>query len=68
MKITEYEEILIMLIDDIIENISKLKSISKYDSMKLFYLSPICKMIYQKNTGLYTQSAMSLAYRCINDE
>ena len=66
MKMTEYEEILVMLIDDIIENISKLKSISKYDSMKLFYSSSICKMLYQKNTGLYTQSAANIAYRCIN--
>ena len=66
MKMNEYDEIMVMLVDDIIENISKLKSISKYDSMKLFYSSSICKMLYQKNTGLYTQSATSLAYRCIN--
>lgn len=68
MKITEHEEILIMLIDDIIKDISNLKNISIYEAMKLFYLSPICKMIYQKKTGLYTQSAMSLAYRCVNNK
>lgn len=68
MKMTEYEEILVMLIDDIIENISKLKLISKYDAMNLFYSSKICKMVYQKNTGLYTQSATNLAYRCINNK
>lgn len=37
MKMNEFDEILVMLIDDVIENISKLKSISIYDSMKLFY-------------------------------
>jgi len=66
MKMNEYDEIMVMLVDDIIENISSLKSISRYESMKLFYTSPICKMLYQKNTGLYTQSAANIAYRCIN--
>lgn len=68
MRMTEYEEILVMLIDDVIENISKLKSISRYDAMKLFYESNICKLLYQKKTGLYTQGASSLAYRCIAKE
>lgn len=63
---TEYDEILVMLIDDIILNISDLKSISKYDAMKLFYSSPISKLLDRKETGLFTQSAVSLAYRCIN--
>lgn len=63
---TEYDEILVMLIDDIILNISDLKSISKYDAMKLFYSSPISKLLDRKETGLFTQSAASLAYRCIN--
>ncbi|MDY6227560.1 MAG: hypothetical protein SPH93_07845 [Clostridium sp.] len=66
MKMTEYDEILVMLIDDIILNISDLKSISKYDAMKLFYSSPISKLLDRKETGLFTQSAVSLAYRCIN--
>ncbi|MCI6693045.1 MAG: hypothetical protein MR510_11305 [Clostridium sp.] len=66
MKMTEYDEILVMLIDDIILNISDLKSISKYDAMKLFYSSPISKLLDRKETGLFTQSAASLAYRCIN--
>ena len=66
MKMTEYDEILVMLIDDIILNISNLKSISKYDAMKLFYSSPISKLLDRKETGLFTQSAASLAYRCIN--
>lgn len=68
MKMNEFDEILVMLIDDVIENISKLKAISRYDSMKLFYTSPICKMLYAKCTGLYTQSAASIAYRCIHNE
>lgn len=66
MKMTEYDEILVMLIDDIILNISDLKSISKYDAMKLFYSSPISKLLDRKETGLFTHSAASLAYRCIN--
>ena len=66
MKMTEYDEILVMLIDDIILNISDLKSISKYDAIKLFYSSPISKLLDRKETGLFTQSAASLAYRCIN--
>lgn len=66
MKMNEFDEVLVMLIDDIILNISKLKSINKYEAMKVFYLSSISKMIYQKETGLYTQSAASIAYRCIN--
>lgn len=66
MKMNEFDEIMVMLVDDIIKNISKLQCVSKYESMKLFYTSPICKMLYQKNTGLYTQSAASIAYRCIN--
>lgn len=66
MKMNEHDEIMVMLVDDIIKNISKLKCISKYESMKLFYTSSICKMLYQKGTGLYTQSATSIAYRCIN--
>lgn len=66
MKMTEFDEVLVMLIDDIILNISELKSISKYDAMKMFYLSPISKLIYKKETGLFTQSAASIAYRCIN--
>ena len=65
---TEFDEILVMLIDDIILNISDLKSISKYDAMKLFYSSPISKLLDRKETGLFTQSATSLAYRCINME
>ena len=65
MKMTEFDEVLVMLIDDIILNISELKSISKYDAMKMFYLSPISKLIYKKETGLFTQSAASIAYRCI---
>ena len=52
MKMTEFDEVLVMLIDDIILNISELKSISK--------------LIYKKETGLFTQSAASIAYRCIN--
>lgn len=36
MKMNEYDEIMVMLVDDIIKNVSKLKSISKYESMKLF--------------------------------
>ena len=68
MKMTEFDEILVMLIDDIILNISELKSISKYDAMKLFYLSPISKLLDKKETGLFTQSAASLAYRCIIKE
>ncbi|MCR1951959.1 MULTISPECIES: hypothetical protein [unclassified Clostridium] len=67
MKMNEFDEILVMLIDDIIINISKLKSISKYEAMKLFYLSPISKLIYKKETGLFTQSAASIAYRCIDN-
>lgn len=65
MKMNEFDEVLVMLIDDVILNISKLKSISKYEAMKLFYLSPISKLIYMKETGLFTQSAASIAYRCI---
>ena len=68
MKMTEFDEILVMLIDDIILNISELKSISKYDAMKLFYLSQISKLLDKKETGLFTQSAASLAYRCISIE
>ena len=64
----KFDEILVMLIDDIILNISELKSISKYDAMKLFYLSPISKLLDKKETGLFTQSAASLAYRCISIE
>lgn len=67
MKMTEFDEVLVMLIDDIILNISELKSISKYDAMKMFYLSPISKLIYKKETGLFTQSAASIAYRCISN-
>ena len=48
MKMNEFDEVLVMLIDDVIINISKLKSISKYEAMKLFYLSPISKLIYKK--------------------
>lgn len=62
----EFDEVIVMLIDDVIINISKLKSISKYEAMKLFYLSPISKLIYRKETGLFTQSAASIAYRCIS--
>ncbi len=51
MKMNEYDEIMVMLVDDIIKNVSKLKSISKYESMKLFYTLPICKMLYQKIQG-----------------
>ncbi|WP_418223296.1 hypothetical protein [Clostridium isatidis] len=67
MKMNEFDEVLVMLIDDVIINISKLKSISKYEAMKLFYLSPISKLIYKKETGLFTQSAVSIAYRCITN-
>lgn len=64
----EFDEILVMLIDDVVLNISKLKSINKYEAMKLFYLSPISKMIYRQETGLFTQSAANIAYRCITKQ
>ena len=67
MKMNEFDEVLVMLIDDVIINISKLKSISKYEAMKLFYLSPISKLIYKKETVIFTQSAVSIAYRCITN-
>lgn len=46
MKMNEYDEIMVMFVDDIIENISKLKFISKYELIKLFYILFICKMFY----------------------
>jgi hypothetical protein len=68
MKMNEFDEVLVMLIDDVVLNISKLKSINKYEAMKLFYSSPISKMIYRKETGLFTQSAANIAYRCITKQ
>ncbi len=57
----------VSLIRMIIDEIAEIKNISLDAAMNIFYLSKTCKMLSDRETGLFTYTPYSLAITVLNE-